>query len=83
MESRGSLMPEVQKTRSVSWIKAALKEFRTFPEGVQSSCLVALAIAADGGKADLPNRCRASAPVSRKSRDHSGEMPPALSLRCN
>ena len=48
-----SLMPEVRKTRPVSWVKAALKEFRTFPEGAQSICLAALTIAAEGGKADL------------------------------
>lgn len=46
-------MPDVRKTRPVSWIKEALKEFRTFPEGVQSICLAALTIAAEGGKADL------------------------------
>lgn len=51
--SSRSLMPDVRKTRPVSWIKAALKEFRTFPEGVQSICLAALTIAAEGGKADL------------------------------
>lgn len=51
--SSWSLMPDVRKTRPVSWIKAALKEFRTFPEGVQSICLAALTIAAEGGKADL------------------------------
>ena len=48
-----SLMSEVRKTRPVSWVKAALKEFRTFPEGVQSICLAALTIAAEGGKADI------------------------------
>lgn len=46
-------MSEVRKTRPVSWVKAALKEFRTFPEGAQSICLAALTIAAEGGKADL------------------------------
>jgi phage-related protein len=46
-------MPEILKARPVSWVKAALKEFRTFPEGVQSICLAALTIAAEGGKADL------------------------------
>jgi phage-related protein len=51
--SSWSLMPDVRKTRPVSWIKTALKEFRTFPEGVQSICLAALTIAAEGGKADL------------------------------
>jgi phage-related protein len=41
------------KTRPVSWIKAALKEFETFPEGARSICLAALTIAAEGGKADV------------------------------
>jgi phage-related protein len=42
-----------RKTRPVSWIKAALKEFETFPEEARSICLAALTIAAEGGKADL------------------------------
>jgi phage-related protein len=42
-----------RKTRPVSWIKAALKEFETFPEGARSVCLAALTIAAEGGKADI------------------------------
>jgi phage-related protein len=42
-----------RKTRPVSWIKAALKEFETFPEGARSICLAALTIAAEGGKADI------------------------------
>jgi phage-related protein len=41
------------KTRPISWINAALKEFKTFPEGAQSICLNALTIAAEGGKSDL------------------------------
>jgi phage-related protein len=40
-------------TRPISWIKAALKEFETFPEGAKSICLAALTIAAEGGKADI------------------------------
>ena len=40
-------------TRPVSWIRAALKEFETVPEGARSSCLAALTIAAEGGKADI------------------------------
>ena len=40
-------------TRPISWIKAALKEFETFPEGARSICLAALTIAAEGGKADI------------------------------
>ncbi len=41
------------RTRPVSWIRAALKEFETFPEGAKSICLAALTIAAEGGKADI------------------------------
>jgi phage-related protein len=40
-------------TRPISWIKAARKEFETFPEEAQSICLAALTIAAEGGKADI------------------------------
>ena len=42
-----------RKTRPVSWIRATLKEFETFPEGSRSICLAALTIAAEGGKADV------------------------------
>lgn len=42
-----------RKTRPVSWIRAALKEFESFPKGVRSICLAALTIAAEGGKADI------------------------------
>ena len=41
------------RTRPVSWIRAALKEFEAFPEGAQSICLTALTVAAEGGKADI------------------------------
>lgn len=46
-------MAEPRKTRPVSWIKAALKDFNRFPEGAQSIFLTALTITAEGGKADL------------------------------
>ena len=42
-----------RQTRPVSWIRAALKDFETFPEAARSICLVALTIAAEGGKADI------------------------------
>jgi phage-related protein len=42
-----------RKTRPVSWIKAALKEFQAFPEGAKSICVAALTIAAEGAKADI------------------------------
>ncbi len=41
-----------RRTRPVSWIKAALKEFERFPEGARSICLAALTIAAEGGATD-------------------------------
>src|SRR5271169_3158727 len=42
-----------RETRPISWIRAALKEFETFPEGARLVCLTALTIAAEGGKADI------------------------------
>ena len=54
-------MPEPlqpHNTRPVSWIKAALKEFETFPDSVRSICLSALTIAAEGGKADIAKPMR-------------------------
>jgi phage-related protein len=49
---------EVPRTRPISWVKAALKEFQTFPEEAQSTCLAALTIAAQGGKADIAKPLR-------------------------
>ena len=46
-------MTEVRKTRPVSWLKPALREFDKFPEKAQAICLTALTIAAEGGKADI------------------------------
>ena len=43
----------MRKTRPVSWLKAALKEFETFPGGARAICLTALTVAAEGGKADI------------------------------
>jgi phage-related protein len=48
-------MAEPRKTRPVSWIKAALKDFEKFPEGAGTVCLAALMIAAEGGKSDIAN----------------------------
>jgi phage-related protein len=42
-----------RSTRPVSWIKAALREFESFPDAAKSTCLTALTIAAEGGKADI------------------------------
>jgi phage-related protein len=41
------------KTRPISWIRAARKEFEKFPSAAQSICLTALTVAAEGGKADI------------------------------
>jgi predicted XRE-type DNA-binding protein len=45
-----------RKTRPVSWIRPALKEFETSPEGARSICLAALTTAAEGGKTALQTR---------------------------
>ncbi len=42
-----------RSTRPISWIKAALREFEEFPDEVRTTCLIALTIAAEGGKADI------------------------------
>jgi phage-related protein len=47
-----------RSTRPVSWIKAALREFETFPNAVKYTCLTALTIAAEGGKADIAKPMR-------------------------
>jgi phage-related protein len=46
------------RTRPVSWIRSALKEFEAFPEGARSICLTALTVAAAGGKADIAKPMR-------------------------
>lgn len=43
----------IRKTRPVSWIRAAEKEFLSFPIAVQKEGRTALTIAADGAKADI------------------------------
>jgi phage-related protein len=40
-------------SRPISWIRGALEEFETFPEGAKSICLAALTIAAEGSKVDM------------------------------
>ena len=41
------------RTRAVSWIQPALKEFRRFPDQAQMICMAAWTIAAEGGKSDV------------------------------
>jgi phage-related protein len=43
----------IRKTRPISWIKAALKDFEKFPVEAKTICLTALTIAAENGKADI------------------------------
>src|SRR5665213_1421644 len=42
----------MHKSRPISWIKAARKDFESFPQAVQIEALSALTIAAEGEKAD-------------------------------
>jgi phage-related protein len=46
-------MAEARKTRPISWIKAALKDFASFPSSAQPIFLAGLTVAAEGGKADV------------------------------
>ena len=43
----------IRLTRTISWIKAARREFESFPASAQSICFAALTLAAEGGKSDL------------------------------
>ena len=60
-------MAETRKTRPVSWIKAALKDFQEFPEGAKGILLGALTIAAEGGKADIAKPLHGSDQVCWRS----------------
>lgn len=42
----------MRKTRPISWVKAARRDFEEFPDAVQRDMLSALTIAAEGGKSD-------------------------------
>ena len=42
----------IRKTRSISWIRAAEKDFKKFPSDVQDEMRTALTISAEGRKAD-------------------------------
>lgn len=43
----------MNRSRPISWIKSALKIFKSFPEKVQLEAETALGIAAEGRKADI------------------------------
>jgi phage-related protein len=40
-------------TRPISWLSAALKDFKSFPDEAQSMGRLALTVAAEGGMADI------------------------------
>ena len=46
------------RTRPISWIKAARKQFERFPETVQDHALSALSVIAEGGKPDIAKPLR-------------------------
>jgi phage-related protein len=43
----------MRRSRPISWVKSARREFEAFPAEAQLAVLRALAIAAEGGKADI------------------------------
>jgi phage-related protein len=51
-----------RKTRPISWFKAALKDFTSFPEEARTRCLAALTIAAEGSKADIAKPMQGQGP---------------------
>lgn len=42
----------IRDTRPISWVKAALKDYRKFPKGAQLEIWRALTVAAEGSKAE-------------------------------
>src|SRR5215467_9237678 len=76
-------MPEIRKTCAISWIKAALNEFRSFPEGAESVCLAALTTAAEGGKADIAKPLQGLGSGLLKSRCRSRAMLFGSYTRCS
>jgi len=49
---------EARRTRPISWIGAARREFESFPDDARSIFLAALTIASEGGKADVAKPLR-------------------------
>jgi hypothetical protein len=76
-------MAEARKTRPVSWIKGALKDFQEFPEGAKSILLGALTIAAEGGKADIAKPLHGFGPGMLEIALAYPVMPFALSMLSN
>ncbi len=64
----------LRKTRPISWIKAARKDFGEFPVEAQVTCLTALTVAAEGGKADIAKPLLGlGAPVMEIALKHRGD----------
>ena len=63
-----NMSPYAMQTRLISWIRAARKDFETFPRQVQGDALDALAIAAEGGKSDNAKPFKAGSGVYLKLR---------------
>ena len=61
-------------SRPIQWIKAALKEFQTFPREAQLICLRALTIAGEGDKADIAKPMKGFGPgVFEVALPHRGD----------
>jgi phage-related protein len=72
-----------RETRPFSWIKAALKEFKVFPQGAKTICLAALTVAAEGGKADIAKPIHGMGTGVFEMPSLSGAMHFAWSMPCN
>jgi phage-related protein len=71
-----------RKTRPVSWLKAALKEFEKFPEGARTICLAALTIAAEGEMSDIAKPLRGLGSGVSRSPCRSVAMLSVWCMRC-
>jgi phage-related protein len=64
----------LRRTRPISWIKAARKDFEAFPIEAQLTCVTALTLAAEGGKADVAKPLLGlGAPVMEIALKHRGD----------
>ena len=46
-------VPDVRKTRPISWIRGALKDFEAFPSGARDQAADALTVIVEGGAPDV------------------------------
>jgi len=74
----GANIPPV---RRVSWVRAALKEFGSFPAPVQDQMKFALEIAAAGAMADIAKPMKGLDPGSTRSPCFTAATPSARSMR--